>query len=543
MVALLNEIGRRLARRDIDTLRERVVRRDESLALLSERLAELEFAIEDREWERLSAESRREFSRKALAAIVDQARAAYLKNPLIKRSVKVKTDYVFSLGINIVAKDPALNDVVQAIINDPDNQVEVFSHQARLAKEDELQVEGNLFFVFFTNPKTGRTKLRTIPVDEIADIITNPDDAKEPWYYKRVYQRRVLDTTTGQTRTQEETVWHPCYRYRPVGGWPDVIGGKRVVKAPIFHVKVGGFSHMRFGVPEVYAALDWSKAHKSFLEDWATIVKSYARFAWRLTTRGGLAGVKAVKDKLATTLGLANQEKNPAPTAGSILISSEGQKVEPIRTQGATTAAADGRYLLLQVAAAVGLPETFFGDTQSGTLATARSLDRPTELAMHSRQQLWAWIITTILGYALEEYADANAAFGFRYAIEDDREVPVWPAELDRRIDVTFPDILERDVDAIIRAIVQFATLDGKGLAGTIDLKTLVRLGLEALGVPNVNELIQLYFDGQDEKALLPPVVSQQDQMKVDRELAQARTQQGGGNGQPNRSDSQGDQR
>lgn len=505
MALSLRSLSDRLTGRTESRLQQEVLRTAASYSLLQERISELELAQEDQGWNRLSSEGRAEFSREGLAQIIHTSRLSYLKNPLIRRAIDVSADYTWSLGVNIVATDKEVNAVVQSFMSDPDNQTELFSPLARIQQEIELRTTGNLFFAFFTSPSTGKTKLRTIPVDEIADVICNPDDAKDPWYYKRVYLQRVVNPSTGTVETHTRTVYHPCYRYRPVGGWPDVFAGQRVMRnAPIYHVKIGGFGWMRFGVPEIYPALDWSKAHKSFLEDCASVARSLSRFAWRLITKGGIQGLSAAKSKLNTMLGLDSRETNPKPPTGSILMSTDAHKMEPIKTSGMTISPSDARYYLLQVASAVGLPETFFGDTSSGNLATAESLDRPTELKMHTRQMLWAWVLTTILLYVVERFALATSRFGVSEAPEDDQVITVWSDEARREIAVGFPDILERDADAMVRAIVQGATLGGQPMAGTIDRKTTSLLLLQALGVPNPNELIAKYYEGKDEGELLP---------------------------------------
>lgn len=528
MALSLRSLGDRLTGRTDARLRQEVIQTTASYALLQERIAELELAREDQGWNRLSAEGRSEFSREGLAEIIYASRLAYLKNPLIRRAIDVSADYTWSLGVNIVATNPEVNTVVQSFMSDPDNQTELFSPLARIQQEIELRTTGNLFFAFFTSSATGKTKLRTIPVDEIVDVICNPDDAKDPWYYKRVYLQRVVNQQTGTTETQTRTVYHPCYRYRPVGGWPDVFAGQRVMRnAPIYHVKIGGFGWMRFGVPEIYPALDWSKAHKSFLEDCASVARSLSRFAWRLITKGGIQGLSAAKSKFTTMLGLDSPETNPRPSTGSILMSTDAHKIEPIKASGMAISPSDARYYLLQVASAVGLPETFFGDTSSGNLATAESLDRPTELKMHTRQMLWASVLTTILLYVIERFALATGKFGVTEEAEDDQLITVWSNESQREVAVGFPDILERDADAMVRAIVQGATLGGQPMAGTIDRKTTSLLLLQALGVPNPNELIAKYYQGKDEGELLPeppPIVSP------------------GGPGEPNRSGQAGNQ-
>src|SRR5205823_2490280 len=121
----------------------------------------------DTGWTKMSAEGHREFSRHGLQRLIDLARLSFLKNPLIRRAVEIQAFYVFALGLNISAKHETVNDLVQAFLDDPQNQVELTSPDARKLKEIELQVTGNLFFVFFTNVATGRVRMRTIPVEEI----------------------------------------------------------------------------------------------------------------------------------------------------------------------------------------------------------------------------------------------------------------------------------------------------------------------------------------------------------------------------------------
>jgi len=487
----------------------------DTIELLQERLAELELAIEDTGWERLTGvDGDRELSRDALRKIARQARLAFLKNPLVNRAVTLQAYYVWGQGVSIEGRHPDVDAVVQSFLDDPKNQAELTSHQARTLKEMDLQVEGNLFFCFFVAPATGRVRVRTMPADQVAEIVTNPEDAKDVWYYKRVWTPRPVDGSVGV----QQTVYYPDWRHTPRER-PSSVGGRSIDWAtPVYHVKVGGLSDMRFGVPEVYAALDWSRAYKSFLEDWSTIVRALSRFAWNLSTKGGPKGVAAAKAKLGTTFasGGATGETNPPPVAGSTFIGAEGYKLDPIRTSGATTSAEDGRRLLLMVAAATGLPESFFGDVSVGTLATAKSLDRPTELKFRDRQTLWGDALHDILQYVVEQAVRApqgplqgqitTDADGLTViTLPDD---PETGEPIDRGIDVTFPPILEHDVEAGVNAVVKAATLGGQGqLAGTLPVKFVARLLLQALGEDDIDELLDEFFpeDGPAPDAGAPP--------------------------------------
>lgn len=481
------------------------------LDVYQERLAELELALEDVGWVRLLAQREQDLSREGLRTIARLARMFRLWHPLVKRAVETQRFYVFAQGVSVAAKHPELNRVLQSFWDDEKNKAELTGHQARGLKEEELQVEANLFFVFFTNRLSGRVRVRSIPCAEIDEVLASPEDAKEPWYYRRSWTEQKLDLESGVVQGQARVTYHPDWRYQPKVR-PKTIGGRPVAwDSPVYHVRSGA-SH-GIAVSELYASIDWARSYREFLEDWVTLSRAYSRWAHKLTTPGGAKGVAAAKTKLNTTLGAASgsgAETNPPAIAGSVWIGSKGgADLEPIRIGGANVSAEDGRRLLLMVSAATGWPETFFGDVSVGTLATATSLDRPTELRIRDRQSLWSDVYRDTLLYVFLQAAKASDGplSGLADVVrdpddgtesilmlpDDEHEKP-WRPELD----IDWPPVIQRDVEKSVGAIVSAATLDGKSPAGTIEIRELVRMLLVALGEDDVDELIKRMFpDGQ----------------------------------------------
>jgi hypothetical protein len=484
---------------------------------LNERLAELELASEDIGWSREAAYTDRDFSRDGLKRIIRLARLSYLKNPLIQRAVNVQAYYVWGQGFEVRAADDDVNLIVQAFMDDKQNQSILSSHEARVAREKQLAVTGNLFFCFFIRPATGTVRVRMIPVDEVLSIVTNPDDQMETWYYQRQYTRTELNTQNGALTNDVTIEYYPDWRYHP-DIEPPTIGDKIVHwDIPVYHVKVGGLDEQRFGVPEVYAALDWARAVKADLEDYATTKKALSRFAWNMTTRGGAKGVAAAKTKLGTTVGTNDSgqfiETNPPPLTGSMFISGEGTQIQPMRTAGSQPSTDDGRRLWLMVASATGLPETFFGEASVGSHATAKTLDRPTELKMRDRQVLWSDIFKDILEFVIDVAATAPGGMihgavtydpnGERYI---DLGVDADGNPIDRQVEVNFPPMLERDALQRVGAVVQAITLGGYGSAGTFDKRTAVQLLLQALGEDDIDDMLDRLAP-VDDVPLLPPVL------------------------------------
>ena len=489
----------------------------DNLDLLWERMAELELSLEDQGWHVLSGISEQEFSRRGLSIINRLARFYFLKNPLIKRAVLTQTQYVMGQGVNIQAVHPLVDEVIQDFMEDEKNEAELTDHQAMMIKETELQCFANLFFVFFINRYTGHVRIRTIPVAEITEIIANPDDAKDPWYYKRVWASTGLNVKTGQYESAMHTALYPDWRYKPSGNArniPESIGGIPVMREnPVYHVSVNRLSDMRFGVSEIYAAIDWARAYKEFLENWSSIVKAHARFAWELKTKGGAAGVATAKAKLASTLGTGT-ETNPAPTTASTLVTTEGVKLNVPRTGGATTKAVDGRQLRLMVCSATGIFEHYLtGDPSTGNLATAKAMELPMLIMFRDRQQLWTSILAGIFDFVIMQAVKAGKLPGTIVRNDYGEEVVVLADDVDNEaeelqdkpindhVEIDFPNILEKDIKARVDAIVAAATLGGKSTAGTMTPKLLARLLLEALGLDDIDEMLnELFPPGEEEE-------------------------------------------
>lgn len=462
---------------------------------LEESIAELELALEDVGWDALTGGRSTEFSRDGLRLIARAALLARIKNPLIGRGVRVRRFYTWGQGVDVATDDEDLQEWLAGFVGDLGNRRAVFGSQARQDLDEDLQVDGNVFYTCPTNPSTGRVQVRTIPFAEIHRVITNPDDRSEPWFYERHFTGTTFDDHRGLTSGGEQVEYYPALWHQP-SYRPPTIAGRRVRwDSPVLHVRPPGRTHQGFGVSEIYAALDWAKAYKQFLEDWATLVRSLSRFAFKLTAKGGKAGRAEAKRKLGTAQTATSRETNPPPVAGSTFISDGVSNLEAIPKTGATVSAEDGKQLRLMVASAMDLPDTILsGDADQGNRATAETMDRPTELAMASRQTLWADAWTELIVYAAAASIEApRGVLAGGSVTREDGNVVVLTAEgqpVGQTVRVGFPPVLEPDLEKAVTAIVTAATLDGKGDAGIFPRDALIRRFATTLGFENVDDMI-----------------------------------------------------
>jgi hypothetical protein len=461
---------------------------------LSESFADLTLAAEDLGWRRLVAESVWEFSRAGITHIVAISRVMTVKNPLIKRGLNIRSSYVWGQGVQIAARatgrghagEQDVNAVIQQFLDDPANRRSFTGHQARLELEQTLGTDGNVYVALYTKPTTGRVQARTILFDQITEVISNPEDASEPWYYRRQWNEEVLDVSSGYVTSRPRHALHPAVGYRPKTRPPRMGDVPVMWDAPVAHVKVNGLRGSHFGIPDAYAACDWARAYKEFLEDWSRLCRALSRIAWKATTPGRASSRVAAAIAAPPTRDPLTREPREA---GGTAVVPPTVNLEPVNKTGATLDSESGRPLAAMVAAALDVPVTMLlGDPGvTGARATAETLDTPTELGMTSRRELWGDDLLVICEYLIRESVRAPKGDLKGTLITDDwgRERVVLAGDTDTTIDIVWPPLDEVDPLEMAQAIV--AAND----TATIPPEVVARLLLQTLGVRHVDEIME----------------------------------------------------
>lgn len=468
----------------------------ETNALLQESIAELQLALEDRGWQRIAAWGAVEFTDEGRKRAAELCRLTAIANPLMKRGVAIRIGYVWGGGVSIQARatgdddgNQDVNAVVQAFLDDPSNMGAFAGPEAREEKERALATDGNVFLALFTDPLTGRVQVRSIPHNEVADIICDPEDRSAPWFYKRTYMRTTVDTARGVTEEETVTVYYPAEGYMPQFRVKSINGHQVQWDAPVVHVKVNALDGWKFGMPDCYASLAWARSYKVFLEDWAILVKALSRYAYRVSTKG--SKVPGVKGRIAAAP-LENPVTGEFLDVGGTAVFDESTQLEAVPKTGATIDSESGRPLAAMVAAGLDVPVTMLlGDPGvTGARATAETLDQPTEQAMRLRRELWAQTFRRILTYVIDQAAKARRG-PLRGTVTRDgnREVVTLAGDVEKTVEIVWPEWDSMPVDMLVKAIVA-ADQTGK-LPGEV----IARLLLEALGVDDVDEILDQITD------------------------------------------------
>lgn len=471
------------------------------IATLAESLADVELALEDRGWRLLSLQADRQFTRTGLRTAAKLARTMAIVNPLIRRALALRTAYVWGGGVQIAARangkntdndaEQDVNAIVQKFLDDKATQKVLTSATARETNERTLGTDGVFAVALFTKPLTGSIRPVEVPSDELEDRITNPEDASETWYWKRIW----VETSVGGDgiKTSEtRTTYYPDIDYRPAAGTRlQRIGGAPIRwDAPVAVLNVNGLSGWDFGIGDAFAALPWARGYKEFLEDWAKLVKALSRFAWR-TTAGSKK--KAETNAAGARAAVAAATPEGRSPVGGIANVGPNQMLEAIPKTGATIDSESGKPLAAMVASAMDVPVTMLlsDPGQTGARAVAETLDRPTELMAGMRRDVWGDFYRQILGYVIDAAVKAprGQLVGTVSRDEWGREVVELAGDTERTIEINWPDLTETDVKVLVDAIV---AADGTELLPDV---TIVKLLFQALGVKDVDELLEKHTD------------------------------------------------
>lgn len=486
------------------------------IAELRESLQVLSRELQKTQWIELTAtNNKQDFALEDRKTIAKHAQVFFIKNPLIGLAVTLKTFFIFGKGITVKAKHELIQEVMNDFWDDDDNKAELTSLQAQQLKSNTLQLDGNIFLTFFVNVSNGKVKVSSIPVEEIDDIITHPQNRRKPLWYKRIYVEQEFDYSTGTyksgtTKTEYYRDWKnndsSDRKYDPpVHMVAKDSAGQEIL---LFHIKVNCTDKQKFGFSETYRAHDWAKAYTEFLSDLASIWKTLAIFAAERKMKNGTKGQIKAAAAASRTYNAAGEKANDRPAAGSVRVSNDSDDWSPVKTNGVTMEADDGRRLLLMVCASMGIFEHYFGDGSNSNLASTESMELPMMKMFEARQSLFEDAFRQIINLVIRESAKASSGKLNQYAVwEDERaksgkltlvDSSSEDGEMSQQVSIDFPPLTTKDVSKLILALKTALTLDGAALSRTplITAKQAAKEVLNLLSIDDMDEILsELYPD------------------------------------------------
>jgi hypothetical protein len=384
-----------------------------------------------------------------------------------------------------------LKQQVQAFWKDPDNKRMLTSRPAMQEWVDSVATDGEKFFIGFEGDAEPYVKLTEVPIEQIDNIIYDPNNWQKPVYYVRCWMPQVYDGDARRYIPKANT--QPIYRYYLdyrilLEEIPDL--KKRIkIKASeladekerILHTLINPLwtKKGKRGISELYASREWFRVYKEFMEDRAAINAAATAIAYKRKIKGGPTEVARFANRLGPlNVGYESEQnvseisKLTRPAGAGIYDSNPAVDLDWMKADtGAVNAKEDGRSILGAAGAGIGMFVHYFGDGGDANLATAQAMELPMVKTFEDWQQ---WV------------EDALREFCFwviRVATDQENAAK----QIDR-IAGSFPPIISQDV---VKYMTAWGQLVSNVAAGNRVVKReAIKGAMEVMNVPNIDSLM-----------------------------------------------------
>ena len=381
---------------------------------------------------------------------VQDSQRMYKYAPLPRWIINLWTYYGIGSNVSIVCEDEAADNVWQEFWAADRNQ-KVISKDCLDELSRWLLVTGERFHVFFASVQDGESTVRSIQPGQIKQILTNPDDLTEPWFYERQW------TTGGKMRTMYYPDWEVLFKGKVDQLWSEAqeeytIAGELaqedqttacVLFTPFIQLDEGNIRGWPLLAPQ---GTSWFRAQREFMQDRATVAKGKAAFIRRYSVGGGSRAVASIQRTLASAFQYGGtSETNPPPVAGSSEVHNKAMDVTDLpMTTGAGDAKTDGEMFSWMAGIAGGVFPHYLGMGDAYRLATATSMEKPLNMQFSLyRNQLGAMLrrmVRIVLQYQ-ELYG--NATFeNYNVDVSTDRLVEDDLTKVSEAVARTYRDVL-----------------------------------------------------------------------------------------------------
>lgn len=368
----IQELARHI-QQEIDSLRADNDRLEESLV-------DRALALEDVGWKVISGYAHNDdgtgLKLENLHTLSEKLREMAASNPWHVRGSQLRHSYVFGRGMSYADTKPRTEKVIET----PHNMAVLSSVEAYEVMNLALFTDGA--FVLVREQTTNQ--FTAVPIAQVKGVITNPDDAMDIRYIKRVW------TANGEERQE----WIPLSRYKNTTAIRKSITETRGERSvPVAQNKVVYIKHTKrqsgwtWGVPDSLAAYIWTLAYSGYLQDNVKLVAALSKFAWSLTRNN-----KSSAEKAAAQIA--------APGVGGTASMGEGNSLASVGVPSAQVNMNNGQPLIAAVATSFGVPTIALlsspGST-GGSYGAATTLDQPTLKGFEALQDSWKLFFEEIL--------------------------------------------------------------------------------------------------------------------------------------------------
>lgn len=415
--------------------------------------------------------------------MVREAREAWLRDPLAGAVVDLMNKFVFGRGVPMPrARDPKVQEVLEAVWNDPDNQAVLTGTQAQIALGTDLTIQANLYVAFFDHGDDGKVKVGLVPHDSVRAAVRHPRNRQRILYFVSQVREYEWDFDAHRMKAKAEVPKTRYYEHWALRASEEesARAGERLpapakadlAKGRVYHIALNRTTEMAFGVPEFQRILPWVSSYNAFMAARVDMMRAAASLIMKAKAKGTPAQVRKAAEQQLTRRGplgsaalpVQNEPPLVPPMNASTLFENESIDFQPLNlNSGAGQAAQDGAMIRSQVSASSGWPQHYLGASENAGLATATSLELPILKGVELRQELIEGLYRALFDRAIERAvetgvlsrepdAEDGADVGEAATPDDERE-----AERDLSYEFAMPNPLKRVLADLVSAATNVA--------------------------------------------------------------------------------------
>jgi hypothetical protein len=349
---------------------------------LVESMRELSLFIEDYEWIPITGwEENNGFSLETIKEQADRCQALLSVNPVIKKAASARTSMIWGKGLTYKGTS------VKKIVDDPNNQLEIFSDIAHEEIERLLMTDGNIFAAVNNNT----SKVFIVPINQIAGIVTDPENPSRVLYFLRKYDVREQNFSGGNPEVKHIEVFYPA---EGTTGTAKTIQGIKIERnITLVHRAVNRQKGWIWGLPDIMAAMFWVRAHKELFESGTAFVKAQGKYASKVISKTS-AGAQRAAAAVA-------EAPRRDPDSGEILdiggtaVMSAGLDMQLMGKMSGGVDFAAFEPVLALVAASLDVPVSVL---TASAQKEEETLEQSVVMAMKTRQKVWSSFFSGIFG-------------------------------------------------------------------------------------------------------------------------------------------------
>jgi hypothetical protein len=242
---------------------------------MTESMADLQLAIEDRGWTRGGNQySATGLDLPALRIISDDLRSWIVAGGMMKRIIELRGNSIYGDGVGFKNFAKAVKPFTS-----PNNVVKLFSTAAMQEINRGHGTDGSI--VFLVNKKT--KEISRYGIEETGLPFVDSNDRETTWFVRRTFTRITMDSAVG-TLVDEYYPTDLCPADKVNGSLIAQYDGNVVPINTDFTAVIWDVNKQvgwPLGIPDLLPSLQWAEKYTDYLKDQSKFAKALAQIAWQ----------------------------------------------------------------------------------------------------------------------------------------------------------------------------------------------------------------------------------------------------------------------